>query len=354
MSDSSPREPTRSARRPGMKEVADRAGVAVSSVSRVLSGHRDVSELMRNRVLDAVAALGYEPDILAQSMRTGATMTVAFIVNNISNPVISEMVLGAETVFRGGGYSMIVANSMNDPAVEREHISLMERRRVDGMLLSLADETFPQLPETIDRLSIPAVLVDRHLKGSTEVRTVTSDHQAGMLSALERLHSLGHRSIALINGSLALSPSRERATTLRRFAKVHPDVQCVIRSSAFTAEFGMSAMRELMSKRDRPSAIIAGGNQILVGLLRGLHEFGLEVPRDVSIVACDDSPLAELMSPPLDTIRRDVNHLGSEAARSLLALLRGEQTASIVLPTSFEQRSSSARPTENSELLSTV
>lgn len=299
---------------------------------------------MRNRVLDAVAALGYEPDILAQSMRTGETMTIGFIVSDISNPLISEIALGAETVLREAGYAMIVVNSMNEPRMELEHISLMNRRRTDGLLLSLADENYPTLPGTLDRLSVPVVLVDRYMKGFDPVHMVHSDHRAGMDEALERLYALGHRSVALINGSLAVRPSRERANAVRRFAKAHSDVHCSVRSGAFTGEFGYAATRDLMNDSNPPTALIAGSNQILVGVLRALRELELSVPADISLITCDDSPLAEFMSPALDTIKRDPKQLGSEAAATLLTILRGEAAEPVTLPTYFEQRASSAPP----------
>lgn len=339
-----PKERSAAPSRPGMKEVADRAGVAISSVSRVLSGHRDVSAVMRNRVLDAVAALGYEPDILAQSMRTGETMTIGFIVSDISNPLISEIALGAETVLREAGYAMMVVNSMNEPRLELEHISLMNRRRTDGLLLSLADENYPTLMGSLDRLSVPVVLVDRHMKGFDPVQMVHSDHRAGMDDALDRLRELGHRSVALINGSLAVRPSRERANAVRRFSKAHPEIHCSVRSGAFTGEFGYSAARELLTEPNAPTAIIAGSNQILVGVLRALRELDLTVPSDVSLITCDDSPLAEFMSPPLDTIKRDARQLGSASAATLIAILRDEDAEPVLLPTFFEPRASSAPP----------
>ncbi len=328
----------------GMKEVAERAGVAISSVSRVLSGHRDVSAVMRNRVLDAVAALGYEPDILAQSMRTGDTKTIAFIVSDISNPLIAEIALGAETVLRGAGYSMIVVNSMNSTSLELEHISLMKRRRTDGLLLSLADEGHPDLPAALERLAVPVVLVDRHLKSLDRNRMVFSAHRVGMSEALKHLDSLGHRSIALINGSLSVRPSRERAKAVRRFAKKHPETHCTVLSGSFTGEFGYDATRELLAEADRPTAIISGSNQILVGVLRALRELDLKVPRDVSLITCDDSPLAEYMSPALDTITRDPKALGDQAANTLLSLLREEPVEPVKLPTHFQLRASSAPP----------
>lgn len=344
MKDFSSPEENRAVSRPGMKEVADRAGVAVSSVSRVLSGHRDVSAVMRNRVFDAVAALGYEPDILAKSMRTGETLTIGFIVNDISNPLISEIALGAETVLREEGYAMMVVNSMNNPETELQHISLLNRRRADGLLLSLSNENYPTLPDSLDRLSIPVILVDRFQKGFDESRMVLSDHKTGMNEALERLGALGHKSIALINGSLAVRPSRERANAVRKFAKTQPDVNCRVRSGSFTPEFGYNAVQELFADPEPPTALIAGSNQILVGVLRALKDLKLKVPSDVSLITCDDVPLAEFMSPALDVITRDPNELGRQAALNLLSFLRDDDPRTIVLPTSFEARGSSVPP----------
>lgn len=339
----------RGSSRPGMKEVADRAGVAISSVSRVLSGHRDVSVVMRNRVFDAVAALGYEPDILAKSMRTGKTMTIGFIVNDISNPLLSEIALGAETVLREAGYAMMVVNSMSNSEIELQHISMMNRRRADGLLLSLADENYPTLPDTLDRLSVPVVFVDRFQKGFDASQMVLSDHKTGMNQALERLGSLGHQSIALINGSLAIRPSRERANAVRQFGKAHSEINCRVRSGNFTPEFGYNAIQELFTDENPPTAVIAGSNQILVGVLRSLRELDLTVPDDVSLITCDDSPLAEFMSPALDTIIRDPKQLGREAAESLLAILRKEEPRTVLLPTHFEPRGSSVPPQKSKE-----
>src|SRR5713226_1249741 len=124
--------------RSSMQEVAERAGVAVSSVSRVLADHPDVSERMRERVLNAVNALGYQPDFVAQSLRRGATLTIGFVVGDISNPLLADAALGAESVLRGAGFSMLLMNSENNPALDAAHIRFFVNRRVDGMILSLA------------------------------------------------------------------------------------------------------------------------------------------------------------------------------------------------------------------------
>ena len=136
-------ETARSPARPGMREVAERAGVAMSSVSRVLSGHPDVSPAMSRIVLEAVRELGYRPDMLAQGLRSGRSFSVGFTVSDIANPVLAEVVTGAEKCLRAHGYSLLLTNSEGNPDLDVEHISLLERRRVDGLILSLAEENHP-------------------------------------------------------------------------------------------------------------------------------------------------------------------------------------------------------------------
>ncbi len=337
-SPSSLRTPTS---RPVMKQVADRAGVALSSVSRVLSGHPDVSAVMRNRVLDAVAALGYEPDRLAQSLRTGATMSVGVVVGDISNPLMAQIVLGAEMRLRDGGYSSLLTNSGSDPRLDVEHVRLLQQRRVDGMLLSLSDEEDPGVADAVGRLDVPIVLLDRQLAGQGSAAAL-SDHAAGIQAAAQELADLGHRRVGLVNGSPRVRPSRERATALRKVCR-STDMQCRVRAAAYTAEHGYQATIDLMRAEDAPTALIAGGNQILVGVLRALRELGLTVPGDVSLVACDDVPLASYLDPPIATIRREPGQIGRVAAELLLEQLRGEPVRSQTLPTTFA-KTESVRP----------
>ncbi|HLB03886.1 MAG TPA: LacI family DNA-binding transcriptional regulator, partial [Gaiellaceae bacterium] len=123
-----------------MREVADLAGVAMSSVSRVLSNHPDVSPSMRERVLLAVEELGYKPNLLAQGLRRRETLSVGFVVGDISNPLLARIVMGAEAALREGGYSMLLTNSEGNPDLDAEHVLLFEQRRVDGLMLSTASE----------------------------------------------------------------------------------------------------------------------------------------------------------------------------------------------------------------------
>ena len=195
--------------RAGMREVAQRAGVAMSSVSRVLSGHPDVSPKMREAVLAAVAELGYRPDMLAQGLRSRKTFSVGFTVSDIANPVLAGIVTGAEKRLRLAGYSLLLTNSEGDADLDAEHIRLLEQRRVDGLLLSLAEEHHPATVRALRELDLPTTLVDRDIPEGIRARSAIFDHRAGMAAAAQHLLDLGHRDVALIIGGPQL-PARER------------------------------------------------------------------------------------------------------------------------------------------------
>lgn len=327
--------------RPDSRDVARLAGVAVSSVSRVLSGHPDVSPAMRERVMRAVEALGYEPDIIAQSLRLGATRTVGFVLGDISNPILSAIVGGAEKVLRRAGYSMLLMDSGGDPALDREHLRFFLSRRVDGMILSLASERERRTAELLAQAGIPIVLVDRDGPGRVNTSRVLSDHADGMRKAVRYLIDSGHRDIALVTGAQSIRPGRARAEALRATVEQSDSgVKAHVLSGTYTPEYGYQATMRLLSKRSRPTAVISGGNQLLVGCLKALQEVGVQVGQEISLVSCDDVPLAEFLDPPVATISRDCAALGQAASELLLSMLGGADPTTRILPTDFVPRPS--------------
>ncbi len=323
-----------------MREVAELAGVAMSSVSRVLSGHPDVSAAMQTRVLDAVAQLAYQPDLLAQSLRRQETMTIGFAVGDISNPLFAEIVAAAETRLRAAGYSMLLTNSEGSPGLDAAHIQLLAQRRVDGIILSVTDERHSRTLETLEHLDVPVVVLDRNVDVENAVH-VHTDHQRGMRQAVAHLLDLGHRNIAMINGQ-TMRPYEERRAGLEVcYSERGLPKSYRILEGAFSVDYGARAAGELLSMDEPPTAIIAGGNQLMLGALRVLHSRGLRLGRDVSFVGCDDIPISELYDPPIAVVRRDTAAIGRSAAELMLALLRGaEDVADITLPTEFVARPS--------------
>jgi len=335
-----------------MRQVAEHAGVAMSSVSRVLSGHPDVSPKMREAVMEAVRQLSYQPDMLAQALRRGKTFSVGFTVSDISNHVLAVMVTGAEKRLREAGYSLLLTNSEGDPALDVEHIQLLERRRVDGLILSLAAENHPETVAVLREVGVPVVLVDRDVPRGVNARCVAFDHAIGMRAATAHLLSLGHRNFALITGGPE-RPARERRRAVEdTLVAARVGARCAVYPGVLSIEHGQRAMAEILERDPRPTAIIAGGNMLMQGALLALRDAQLDVGRDVSFVGCDDTVVAQIHQPPIAVVRRDILGIGVAAAELLLADLEpgeGDDDASererlLLLPTEFIARASCGPP----------
>lgn len=331
---------------PTIKEVAERAQVSVSTVSRVLNDYPFVSDSARRRVTEAMRTLDYRPDMSARSMRTGTTRAVGFVVSDITNPVFAAIAKGADAVLHPHGYSLVLANSGGNPEREAELIAALRQRRVDGLIAAVADERAPGLA---DRLAGRAacVLFDREVPGSG-ADAVCSDHAAGMEAALAHLAALGHTRVGLIAGAQHQLGSRARVAAYRRLARrlgLEEDRGLVV-TGRLSRETGYSGARELLSLTRPPTALIAGNNQLTVGALEALRELAIAVPGELSLVACDDVDLTRMHEPPLDVIDRDPERHGRAAAELLLRRLGDRQAPPqrVVLPTSFVPRASSSAP----------
>jgi LacI family transcriptional regulator len=335
--------------RTSMREVAAAIGVAPSSVSRVLSDHPDVSPQMRERVLEGVRAFGYQRNMLAQGLRSGATLTIGFLVNDIANPVFAEMVKGAETRLREAGYSMLLTNSDGDPELDAAHIRLFAQRWVDGLILASATdlvgaaETHSAVAALSTLPDTPVVLVDRDVSPELDASRVLFDHFSGMAAAAEHLLELGHRRIALVIGH-PMRPTNQRRRALEETFGAKGTTLEVLQGD-YSAAFGAEATAELLGRPEPPTALIAGGNQLLVGALESIGASGLEIGRDLSLVGCDHVALAALYRPPIAIVDRDNRELGVTAADLLLERLQGDgQARDVVLPTTFVPRPSCAPP----------
>jgi LacI family transcriptional regulator len=317
----------------------------MSSVSRVLSGHPDVSPAMSARVMQAVAELDYQPDMLAQSLRRRETLTVGFVVGDISNPLFAEIVTGVESTLHSSGYSMLLTNSLGDPLLETAHIQLLTQRRVDGLVVSVLDETHPATIARLRELDIPVVALDRNVPAEIGVSRVLSDHRSGMKAATLHLLDLGHRRIGLIGGP-AVRPALERRAGLEEaFAARGLPATYAAEEGSFSVEAGAAAMRRLLDLAEPPTAVIAGGNQLMLGALRVVSERGLRLGADLSFVGCDDVAITDLYQPAIAVVRRDNFAMGRAAAELLVGRMRdGAEPSDVVLPTEFVARPSCAAP----------
>ena len=331
----------------GIKEVAGRAGVAISSVSRVLSGHPDVSPAMRDAVNNAVRELGYRPNALARGLRQQRSMSVGFAVADIANPIFADIVKGAERSLREAGYSLLLTNSEGDPDLDADNIGLLEERQVDGLLLSPTLEEHPEVVRALRACKLPMVLLDRDCPEGVPAMSAYFDHRIGMRQAVEHLVDLGHRDVALIVGGPAL-PARFRREAVEETLWVRGG-RCLVVEGGFGVDDGYRSTMEVLAKSPRPTALIAAGNTLMEGALRALHERNISIGTDMSFVGCDNVPIAELHQPPIAVTFRDTGALGEVGARMLIEALQHEESSAtnvepVVLPTGFLPRPSCGPP----------
>lgn len=326
-------------RPPGIRDVAARANVALSSVSRVLSGHPDVSEKMRAKVQAAADELGYRPDFLGQSLRSGHTHTVGFLLRDISNPLFANVARRCEQELRHAGYSMIITSSDGDLEVEAENLELLRHRRVDGVIASLVSETAPTTIEQLQAFTVPIVLLDREVEG-IDASAVLNDHYAGVREATDALLAGGHTRIALVTGALDVRSSRERLRALQEAyaAAGVPPADDLEVFGTFDAEFGKAEVERLLALPDPPTAILTGGVGPTVGAIQAVRGLGLSLERDVTVVALDEWPHFEAMAPAIWSVTRDSDVMGTTSARVLLDVLKGGEQRTETIVTELHRR----------------
>lgn len=328
-------------RRAGIKEVAERAGVGIASVSRVLSGQPGSSPQLTERVMQAARELGYMPNLMAQNLRRRTTKSIGFVGSDITNPLLASIVGGAESVLSAAGYSVLLTNSGGAPDVDAQRIEVLLQRQVDGLIVLPALEDNAATIAALASATAPVVVIDRAMAGDLDVHYVLSDHYLGMGEATRHLLRQGHRRIGLAVGH-DVRPSRERIRAVEdafRALGLAPDV--MVDSGSLSPEHGESAMEGFLAAARPPTAVILGGNQLLEGALRAVRQRGLRLGEQLSLVCCDDVALSRMYDPPIASVLRDPALLGQRAAEVLLEQIKDpHQTTPVLLPTSFELRAS--------------
>ncbi|MFI1016172.1 LacI family DNA-binding transcriptional regulator [Streptomyces sp. NPDC020965] len=328
----------------GIKDVAARAGVSVATVSRVLNGHPSVSPTARARVGAAVEALGYRPNAVARSLRTDQTRTLGLVISDVLNPYFTALARAVEEEARASGYSVIIGNADEQPALQDHHIRTLLDRRIDGLLVSPTDGGSPLMAEAV-RAGTPMVFVDRWLPG-VDVPVVRADGRAAVRDLVAHLHGLGHRRLAIIQGPASTTTGSERVTAfragLRAFGLPLPDDH--IGQGDFQAESGRIAMERFLALPEPPDAVFAADNLMALGALDAIRARGLSVPRDIALAAFDDIPWFVHTDPPVTTVAQPTDELGRAAVRALLDLIEGRSPRSVTLTARLVVRRSCGAP----------
>ncbi len=299
-----------------MSDVATQASVSVTTVSHVINNTRPVSDDLRERVETAMAALNYQPNRLARSLRQGRTNTIGMIVPDNANPYFAEVARGIEETAYQNNYSLILCNSAGDQDRECFYINVLLEKQVDGIILVAAGSS----TSNIASLPLPPmVVVDRDLP-SVHADAVLTENAQGGGQATAHLLGLGHRRIACITGSSDVTPTAERATGYRQAlvaAGVAVDESLVVKGDFHYAS-GYAAAKGLLSGPNPPTAIFACNDLMAVGAISAGIELGLDIPTDLSIVGFDDVQLASFANPPLTTVAQPKREMGTLAVSLLL------------------------------------
>lgn len=319
-------------RRPTVVQVAARAGVSTASVSRVLNGKLARPDTT-DRVRAAVAELGYRPDATGRALKLGATQQIAFAVDDLSNPVYTEMMRGVEEGLSDTGARLLVTSTGQDPADTLALVKSLGRGYADGLVISPLRRT-PALMAALVDSPVPVVIVGD--PGSvTSLDRVRVDSGAGIRLAYQHLLETGRQRIGFVNGPRETSPGRARATAFRRCARElgHDGPEFV--AGSFTVEGGESAWAALGSARSpqRPDALIAANDLLALGIMRAAATTGLRIPADLAVIGVDDIPFARIFSPALTSVDLQARERGRLAAVLLLGRMadpaRAPRTVSV-------------------------
>lgn len=310
-------------------DVARLAGVSVATVSRALSMPDVVTEETRRRVLSAVAATGYTPNIAARNLRARRTMMALVVVPDIANVFFSEILRGIDETLSEAGYGLIIANLDNSTDKETRYVDLVLAGQVDGVLL-LCGHVIGRPGRSLREAGLPMVAVCERIPGETFPQ-VEIDNRAAARVAVEHLISLGHRRIAYLSGPQTNILDGERCAGYREALAAHglkaeQDWHC---PGDFTISAGTRAATCLLAlpEHRRPTALFAANDEMAVGFLNAIRQAGLSVPGDIAIVGFDGIAYADFAQPALTTIVQPRRALGGTAAAILADMMQGRPAA---------------------------
>lgn len=306
----------------GIKDVAARAGVSVSTVSNALNRPELVSSAAAHRVAEAITHLGYVPNTAARQLRAGRSNAIGMAVLNITNPFFADVVLGAEEEAERAGYSIIVGNSYDSEERESRHLDLFERQRMDGILIAPV-RTPTAMLERFRQREVPVVLVDRADKEGT-FPSVSLDDITGGAMATEHLLQGGSRHIAFIGGPLTVDQMRERFEGSRSTVETAGARFTFIETTTLNPQLGRDIGDRIaaLPPAERPDGIFAANDHVALGVLQSLVRHGVSVPGEIAIIGYDDIDFAAAAVVPLTSIRQPAIEMGAHAARLLLQELK--------------------------------
>jgi LacI family transcriptional regulator len=297
-------------------EVARRAHVSTATVSRVVNGTAKVNPETAERVRAAVEALGYYPNTNARALGSGRSGLYGLIISDITNPYFPELVKAFEDIAVEHGQEVLIANTNYDPKRMETCVIRMLQRKVDGVAI-MTSEMEERLIGTFSSRKIPMIFMDT-TTAKRGVSVVRVDYAAGVLQAMQHLFALGHERISFISGPLGLASARLRADAFLECVQEHaPGTTPHLEEGDHRVEGGHRAMQRILRSSKMPTAVLASNDLTAIGAMGAIHEAGLRIPEDISVVGFDNIELSAYTQPALTTMHVPRRELAATAFRSL-------------------------------------
>jgi DNA-binding LacI/PurR family transcriptional regulator len=305
-----------------IKDIARQAGVSHTTVSRALNHSPLISIQTTTRIKEIASELGYRPSVAARSLKTKRSQVLGVIVSHIADPFFSEILQGIDDVAQEHGYSLFIASAQNDPVRENLIVQTMREHRVDGVILCSPNFTSEQNIQ-LNSYNIPIVALNN--QAAEDFRfTIYHDDVDGSKQACQHLIDLGHKKIAFLGNRAAGRTGQERLEGFRQAMQearisIRPDF--IHQVSGNSAQRGLEVVDNLIKLPERPTALVCYNDVMAMGVLKGLHLAGLQVPADMSVTGFNNILYSDFTEPPLTTIDQPKRFLGGEAARMMFSLM---------------------------------
>ncbi len=312
-----------------IRDVAKRAGVSVSTVSRAFNDYKDINENTRAKIFKVADEMGYAPSLLARAMRSNQNNRVGVAIEDYDESAphhsfIYKMIMGFQKVVLELGYEMVVLSDISKRYKDSLN-SILKENNLDGVFvigLKLSDEIYKQA----EKGEVPCVLFDIPIRNK-KTGFVGVDNQKGALLAVNHLISKNHKKIGFINGHKDAQVSYERLDGyyLSLIKNDYTIDKSLIEYGDFTKESGNLKTKELIQKHPDITAIFCASDLMAIGVIEALKEIGKKVPQNIEVIGFDDIELASYVTPKLSTVRQDTYVIGSSAATLLINIIKGQQ-----------------------------
>ncbi len=310
---------TKKSKHPTLSEVAKKAGVGTTTVSRVINGVEHVEPKTMARVQQAIQALGYMPNQAARVLKGHRTRTIGFVIPSIADPFFSNCAEVLQAIARSNDFLVIVLTTQNDTATERDAVNILTQHRVDGFVIAPADSESETLRSLLLRLPVPIVALDRPVAGAP-VPSVVANNFDGAQHATRHLIKHGYKRIVCLTGEMNLYTIRER---VRGYCDAieSAGLKIVLETSIHDYESAERVIKKMFHSRNPPDAIFTLKNSTTIDTFEALQKLGISIPKTVALVGYDDFQLASTVRPAITVVEQPIYELGHVAAQLLFERL---------------------------------